>query len=191
MNEKRNLHTDIQKVELLFCTHYKVLTSYAFRFINDRYAAENIVQDLFFELWNNRENIDFEAGIKTYLFKSVYHRCLNHINNPLSSRQTGLDQLTENEQLTQFIISQDKGPEYQLMMEELDKEINTLIDKLPPQCKKVFILSRKEELKNKEIAEKLGISVKAVEKHISKAISFLRDKLKDRGILLLLLLIGQ
>ncbi|MDH6533513.1 RNA polymerase sigma-70 factor [Parabacteroides sp. 52] len=188
MKNKNTIHSDTLQVEFLFRKYYRTLCAYAFRFVNDTATAENIVQDVFFELWNKREILDFNLAIKTYLFKSVYHRALNHLNSVSVSKQTSLDQLEEKDDLSFFLISQEKNGEYWLMMEELDKEIQAIINQFPPQCKQVFLLSRQNELKNKEIAEQLGISVKAVEKQITKAIATLRKELKGKGILLLLYL---
>lgn len=191
MKNMSNIYSDIRKIELLFCEYYNVLCAYSFRFVNDMYAAEDIVQDVFFELWAKREKIDFDQAIKAYLFKAVYNRSLNYVNNPAVTRQTKLEQYAEEHQFNEFFVSQDKSPEELLITKELTAEIEQIIDKLPSQCKTVFLLSRKEELKNKEIAEKLSISVKAVEKHITKALSILKKELKDKGILLLLYLIFQ
>lgn len=186
MTNSLNKYTETHViVENLFRKYYKVLRTYAYRFVNDMPISENIVQDVFLELWNKRETIDFDQSIKAYLFKSVYHRSLNYLSNPVISKNTSLDQLAENDQLAEYFISQDKNFEYWSMMDDIGKEIERLLDQLPPQCKTVFLLSRKEELRNKEIADKLGISLKAVEKQITKALSFLREQLKDRGVLLL------
>lgn len=179
------MYSDIQMVEYLFRKYYKVLRAYSFRFVNDWHAAENIVQDIFFELWCRRESIDFTQGIKTYLFKSVYNRTLNYIRNTPKHIQVS----PEDEELSAYLVSQEKEPEYWLILDELDKEIKNLIDQLPTQCRNVFLMSRQEEMKNKEIAEKLGISVKAVEKHISKAISFLKKELQEKGVFLILYLL--
>lgn len=188
MTNSLNKDTKTCVVENLFRQYYRVLRTYAYRFVNDMTISENIVQDVFLELWNKRETIDFDQSIKAYLFKSVYHRSLNYLTHPVTSKSTSLDQLAENDQLTEYFISQDKGFEYWTRMDDISKDIDRLLDQLPPQCKTVFLLSRKEELRNKEIAEKLGISLKAVEKQITKALSFLREELKDRGLFLLLYL---
>lgn len=189
MKNEKEMHSDIQIVEYLFRKYYKVLRAYSFRFINDWQGAENVVQDVFFELWCHRETVDFDAGIKSYLFKLVYNRSLNYLRTyPYKS----LDSSTpEEKELSIYLISQEKEPGYWLMLDELDKEIQSLINQLPEQCRNVFLMSRQEEMKNREIAEKLGISVKAVEKHISKAIFFLRKELKHKGVLLLLYLFIQ
>lgn len=189
MGNEHNIYSDIDNVEQLFRKYYRALRAYAFRFVNDTHIAENIVQDVFFELWIKRENLQFTPGIKAYLFKAVYHRSLNHINNPSFLNQTQLEDYAEDSRFTEYFISHDKGAEYLLMMEDLTNEIEAIINKLPPQCKTVFLLSRKKELKNKEIAEQLGISVKAVEKQMTKAISIFRNELKEKGILLLLYLL--
>ena len=179
--------SEIYTLDTLFKRFYKPLRAYAFRFVNDLDMAEDIVQDVFFELWSRRENINFDKAVKSYLFKSVYNRSINilHAQNP---RYT-LEMTDETELLDIYLSTYMQNQEQSLILQELEKEIATYIDTLPPQCKNVFILSRIYELKNREIAEQLNISIKAVEKHISKALYGLKVHLKEKGLLLLLFLI--
>lgn len=173
-------------IDTLFKRFYKPLRAYAFRFVNDLDMAEDIVQDVFFELWSRRENINFDKAVKSYLFKSVYNRSINilHTQNP---RYT-LEMTDETKLVDIYLSTYMQNQEQSLILQELEKEIATYIETLPAQCKNVFILSRIHELKNREIAEQLNISIKAVEKHISKALFGLKVYLKEKGLLLLLFL---
>lgn len=181
-------HTELKAVEQLFKRYYKVLRAYAYRFLNDQYASEDIVQDVFFELWNKRDDILFEGAVKAYLFKSTYHKCLNYLKSKAYITQDSLERTNENKILEDYLQSQQFDQESSLLMNELQEEIDKVISTLPEQCKKVFLLSREKSLKNKEIADKLNISVKAVEKHISKALKELRIQLKGKNALLLIYL---
>jgi len=169
-------------VEQLFREHYKVLRAYAYRLVNDKYIAEDIVQDVFYELWKKQEKLSFDTTIKYYLFRAVYTRSLNHLNSN-TTKQESLQLSVEQKIQEIYIQSQSLSQESDLSVKELQKKINSAIDLLPEQCRKVFILSRKYDLKNKEISKQLGISIKSVEKHISKALSILRSKLKQINIL--------
>jgi len=177
-------------LEDLFKRYYKPLRMYAFRFVNNKPISEDIVQDVFFELWSRRESIRFEEvdSVKSYLFKSVYNRSMNILNSGSLYEQSSLDKIDHNRIVENFLTTHMQNQEQSILLKELETEIATFVDTLPPQCKKIFLLSRTHELKNREIAEQLGISVKAVEKQISKALSELRKHLLKKDILFILYL---
>lgn len=183
-NEKSYFNQKI--VEELFRKYYKVLRAFAYRLLNDKEVAEDVVQDVFYDLWKKQEVLIFDTAIRSYLFRSTYTKSLNYLNSKFNTSQESLEQSTENKIQQIYIQSQLLAPESDLLLKELHTEIKAIVDSLPDQCKKVFILSRVSELKNKEISDRLGISIKTVEKHISKALSILRLNLKDMDIILLL-----
>ena len=162
---------DFAALETLFKRFYKPLRAYAFRFVNDKDLSEDIVQDVFYELWKRRESIRFEdESVKSYLFKAVY----THALNALDKKQQDVYPLKperETDILDQYVSSYMQNSEQSLLLKELEEEIMSYINTLPPQCHKIFMLSRSYGLKNREIAEQLNISIKAVEKQISKALS--------------------
>ena len=168
---------DFAALETLFKRFYKPLRAYAFRFVNDKDLSEDIVQDVFYELWKRRESIRFEdESVKSYLFKAVY----THALNALDKKQQDV--------LDQYVSSYMQNSEQSLLLKELEEEIMSYINTLPPQCHKIFMLSRSYGLKNREIAEQLNISIKAVEKQISKALSGLKEYLIQRDLFPLLVL---
>ncbi|WP_029905638.1 RNA polymerase sigma-70 factor [Prevotella sp. 10(H)] len=173
---------DLVLLERLFNQYYKQLRAYAFRFVNDPDLSEDIVQDTFFELWQRRHSIHFQDdAVKSYLFTAVYHRSLNVLKQKLRDAYP-LKSGKENEYLEQYLSSYIQTSEQSLLLKELEQEINIFIKTLPPQCHKVFTLSRTYGLKNREIAEQLSISIKAVEKHISKALFGLKEYLIKKGL---------
>lgn len=184
----REHNSDIRNVEKLFRLYFKSLKTYSVRIVYDPNVAEDIVQDVFFELWQNRKSIEFDGSVKAYLFKSVYNRSLNYLKSKAYLTQTSLNDAFESQILDSYLISMQNNQEENLIMKEVQAEIDAAIDELPPQCQKVFKLSRTFELKNREIAEQLDISVKAVEKHMTRALSQIHKHLKSKGILVLLLL---
>ncbi|MDR1201437.1 MAG: RNA polymerase sigma-70 factor [Tannerellaceae bacterium] len=173
-------------VENLFRKYYKILRAYAYHLSGDKHMAEDIVQDVYYELWKKRDGLVMEGAIKFYLFRSIYTKTLNYLNSKTYTDLEAFEQSTEGRIQQIYLQSHLSDQESELIYKELREKVNSVINSLPEQCKKVFILSRKYELKNKEIAEQLDISVKTVEKHISKALSILRISLKDIGLLLLL-----
>jgi RNA polymerase sigma-70 factor (ECF subfamily) len=184
-------NSKLQALEKLFRRFYKPLRAYAFRFVNDKDVAEDIVQDAFLELWSRRDYIRFDDNsVQSYLFKTVYNRSINVINKKIQENQCSLDQGNEDLVLDQYLYTQIQDSEQILMLKELDNEIAAFIETLPPQCKKIFLLSRTYELKNREIAEQLGISIKAVEKQISKALFGLKTYLIEKELISLFLVAG-
>lgn len=177
----------IAALEMLFKRFYKPLRAYAFRFVNDTNLAEDIVQDIFFELWQKRDSIEFDGPVKSYLFKSVYNLSVNALHKKYQNKEYLLNESDENDILEQYLSANIQNQEQSLLLKELEKEITSFVDTLSPQCRKVYLLSRSYGLKNREIAEQLNISIKAVEKQISKALSGLKTHLTKGGMIPLLL----
>lgn len=135
-------------------------------------------------MWINKEIIDFETkNIEPYLYKAVRNRCLNYLK--FVKTHTPLD-----EKDIDFLIQREVfvTPDESLSLEDLERELQQCIESLTPQCKKVFIYSRYHNLKNREIAIMLDISEKAVEKHITKALTEIRGDLIKKNLLPLLFL---
>lgn len=165
-----------EKQELLksyFVNYSPRLTNYAIRFVTNRETAQDIVQDCFVHLWEKMEQFDF-INIKTLLFTMVRNRCLNYLKHKdVVNLYTGryLHEVEGEERIYHydFIFGPGKLPLY----EELEKQLQIVVDSLPEKCRQVFVMSRFNGLKNREIAVKLDISTTAVEKHIRKALSTL------------------
>ncbi|MBN2662399.1 MAG: RNA polymerase sigma-70 factor [Bacteroidales bacterium] len=174
------LVSDKRKFEEIFKLHYSELCSFAYNFTNDLEDAEETVQDVFYKLWSNKENLEIKTSIRAYLFSSVKNSCLNkkkHIEIREQYKEHNEKELQNNNTNVEDFFE----------ASELEEKIRTAIDKLPLQRKKVFILSRYEGLKYKEIAEKLDISVKTVENQISSALKFLKSELAEYLTVLLLI----
>lgn len=158
----------------LFDLYFQPMATYAYRYVNDWQAAEDITQEVFMSLWLKKDDVDFKAPIKPYLYRATYNKSINYINSFLMQHRLGQSETIDN-LLNREILSYNQHDT--LLLEEITAEINSCVESLPPQCKHVFQMSREENLKNKEIAERLNISEKTVEKHISKALSEIRSHL--------------
>lgn len=153
----------------LFDVYYESLCHYAFTIVRDMDDAEDIVQGVFLKVWEKRESLMITHTIKSYLYKSVYHQCINQIEHRAVREK--YQERTIVEQANRFQIPD-------VFPAELEERIITAINALPPQCRTIFMLSRYEEMKYAEIASKLDVSKNTIENQISKALRILRSQLK-------------
>jgi len=171
--------TNWRVFEKLFIESYSILIAYSFRFIKDRELAKDIVQDVFLELWKNRQSIDFESPLKSHLFKSVYNRSINYLTSKYA--ETSVFMGVDNE--IEAILHAEESVDKEVSLLELQSEINKYLNTISPRNREIFTLSRLNGLKNKEVADKLCISIKTVEKNLSLIIKDLRAYLADRDLL--------
>jgi RNA polymerase sigma-70 factor (ECF subfamily) len=168
--------------EQLFRKHYSSLCGYAAKYVWDLDQAEEIVQDLFYNLWNKKNNLSIDLSIEAYLFRAVRNACLNYLKHQ-KVRQQHADSVKRNP-LSDFT---EKGDPVETL--ELQNKIDEVVDALPPERKKIFQMNRFEGLKYKEIADQLGLSVKTVEAQMGKALKTLRENLADYLVMLILVIV--
>ncbi|MBK9074457.1 MAG: RNA polymerase sigma-70 factor [Flavobacteriales bacterium] len=153
--------------ELVFREHYRPLCAFARQYVRDGASAEELVQDLFYRLWQDRERTSITTSLKSYLFTAVRNRCLNAVK-----QQGRLRAITEHD---------DHAVETADPLEGMERgaRIQAAIEALPEERRKIFLLSRHDGLKYQEIADRLGLSVKTVENQIGRALKTLREDLAD------------
>jgi RNA polymerase sigma-70 factor, ECF subfamily len=161
---------DTGQFESLFRSSYVSLVRYARTMIKDHDTAEEIVQDLFFRLWQDKEKLNIESSLNGYLFRSVHNRCLHYIEH---ARVVERHAEEMSYQQTESIES----PSDILNYKELQEKVARIIERLPERCGKIFTMSRFEGLKYTEIAEKLSVSVKTVEANMGRALKEFRKEL--------------
>jgi RNA polymerase sigma-70 factor (ECF subfamily) len=163
---------DISAFEKVFREYYAPLTLFANSFVKDKDAAEEIVQDFFYNFWKNKDQIVIQSSMKSYFFQSIKNKALKYLRHESVKNKYVSDSLE-----SEIPVNQVFQPNvYEL--KELEKKISDVLEKLPANCTQIFKMSRFEGLKYREIAEKLNISVKTVEANMSKALSQLRDELR-------------
>ncbi len=168
-----------------FCREiYPSLEAYAMMFLSDEWA-DDVVQDVLFSAWQRRESLDENSSVHNYLLKSVYNRCLNYLKRQ-SLSQTHREWNDRQINLVLHSVSDiDSNPTLRnLFSGDLRKTIEDAINGLSPKCREVFCLSYIEDMSNKEIAEKLGISVRTVEAHMYTALKHLRSTLSKEVLIL-------
>lgn len=169
--------------ESVFRQYYGALCRYATPIMGDADEAEEIVQSVFLTIWERRDSLLITTSLKAYLYRAAHNRCLNRLNQ--QSVQAG-----HREQAASELYADAGSPTQSLLANELNSRLHEAIGQLPEQCRRVFELSRFDELSYKEIADRLGIAAKTVENQIGKALRILRTELSDYLPLLLLLAWG-
>jgi RNA polymerase sigma-70 factor (ECF subfamily) len=164
---------DEKAFESLFKAHYQMLKKVAHFITQDAEQCEEIVHDVFINIWQKRQNINPEASFKNYLITAVRNRCFNHLK---AKKQT---QSIDNDESWVEELVADTYTDTKAQVRDVQKAIDTAIDKLPEQCRLIFQLSRYEGMSYKEIAEALDIAPKTVENQIGRALKFLKTDLKD------------
>ncbi len=164
--------------ESLFERYYPRLLFYATQFLDEN-EAKDVLQDVFVEVWDQRDVLVAGDKIHAYLYRLVYTHCINILNRE-KIKSKYADSLIElyNHKI-KFYEQEDHNEIFQnIENQELNKEMTAAIDKLPEKCKEVFKLSYLHDLKNKEIADVMGISLRTVEAHMYKALKILRKELE-------------
>jgi RNA polymerase sigma-70 factor (ECF subfamily) len=163
--------------EYLFFKYYEELGRYAFQIIRIKSEVEEIVQEVFIKLWEHRTVITIEISLKAYLYKAVHNQCLNFIDHQKVKDKYSAHYLLLNKDLVSPVSSD--YPIANLLNREIDDIITKAILDLPDQCREVFTKVRYDELSYAETAELLGISVNTVKTQLQRAVSKLRDSLKE------------
>lgn len=155
------------------------LYQFSFSFIKNKPLAEEAVSDVFFKVWLNRSELVNIQNIKAYLFKATYHTSLNYLDEVKRKRAISLDEVEVD--LGMDLIC----PETELINKELKELIETAIEDLPPRCKLIYKMAKVEQMKYKEIAVLLEISVKTINHQLSIAIKkigeVIRNYLQEQG----------
>jgi len=171
---------DAKAFECLFKLYYRRLTLFANRFLNDINAAEEIVSDIFLMLWENGHEINFNGNFSSYLFKSTQNKCLNYL------KRQKIENLyvtyLEKKRLLDEVVFSAESP---YLEKEMAHQINAALESLPEKCREIFMMSRFDRMKYKDIASKLSLSPKTVERQISIALDKLRRFLKHVSYMLL------
>jgi RNA polymerase sigma-70 factor (ECF subfamily) len=173
---------DHHSFKVLYQKYAPKLYGFSRKYLNSDEDAEEIVQEIFLRIWEKRENVDESQSFSSYIFQAAKHRIFNGFRKKVNE-QAYLDFVVyANDASSNFT---DMEVEYQ----EIKSKAEAVISAMPPKRQEIFRLSREQGLKNKEIAEKLQISIKTVENQMSQALKFLREELMDYQTFMLVFLL--
>jgi RNA polymerase sigma-70 factor (ECF subfamily) len=154
---------DIGAYKYLFESYYKELYFFSRKFLGNKEVAEEIVQDVFIALWENKDNLYITKSIKSYLYTSVKNRSINYLKSKINNKDfVGIDEVVKEGNVLQA--------DRLLELSELDDLIVEAVSKLPPKCKEMFHMSRNSEMTYQEIADALNVSKETVKSQISEAL---------------------
>lgn len=154
----------------LFANYYQKLCAFAHTYLNHAGESEEVVADVFINLWKNRERLEIRKNFRAYIYIAVRHACVGLIKK----NKPDFEEITD---VMENTFVDPETPEQALQLHELMDEIRQTVDSLPLRCRQIFIMSRYDGLKYKEIAEILSLSEKTVENQLMKALAILRGRL--------------
>ncbi len=169
----------------LFDDHYRPLCNFAYRINGDIDKAEDIVQDIFVKIWNQKDLLQEDKNIKSYIYTMVRNHTLEIMRREGIGLKVSKEILYLHTDENELSIEEEEIEKYRL----IDK-IYVSIRQLPPKCSEVFTLSKVNGLTYTQIAERMNISVKTVESHMSKALRLLREMLAGQTIIIITLITG-
>lgn len=179
---------DQRALELLFSIYFPRLNDFARNVIRDDVLSQDIVQEIFVKVWEKRTEIE-SINLEAFLFRLVRNRCIDYIKHlkVVNNRMQEIRLSSKYEEL--YRIDFVGNEPYVLIEQELKLKIENTIQHLPERCREVFVLSRINGLKNKEIAEKLNINIKNVERHLSRAMQSFKENFTEELPIALIVLV--
>lgn len=163
---------DERALETIFRMYYPGLVGFARRYVKTTEIAEELVQDLFLKVWSRRSSLGEIDSVKTYLFRAARNTALNHL------RRRRLEHEWLEKEGTTITEHQTLEGDEAVTESDITAAVRAAVDRLPPRCREVFMLSRDGGLTYGEIAKSLGISIKTVETQMGRALKALRESLK-------------
>ena len=166
-------------MEELFNYYYPRLLNFSIKFLKIEDGIDDIIQEVFVKIWQNRKKINSQSTFNSYIFTITRNLLLNELRSRLNNEKT-------RDEIRSLSMAQEYSSTDEIEYRDVKEKVDQLINNLPERQKEIFILSRTEGLSHKEIAEKLGINTKTVEYHITLAVKYLKDNLKSLGVMSLL-----
>lgn len=159
---------------------YSPLFNFANGYLSNKENTKEVIQDVFLQLWNHRKKLTDNTSLNAYLFTLTRNRCIDLIRRERLMLQFRMDKQEEYARLTESYHALSDPILDEIFAMELQSEIDKAVTSLPEQCRKVFIMSRTNGMKNKEISKMLNLSEKTIESHLTKALRTIRTTLEQK-----------
>lgn len=174
---------DLKAFDIIYKKYSRRLYGFVFRYIKQEEDTEEIVQEVFINIWKSRDKINVYSSFESFLFTIAHNATVNLLKKSATEQKyvehlKSLQRIEESYELTD-----------EIHYNELKQKFQGVLNELSPRQKEIFQLSREEGLSNKEIAEKLGISLQTVKNHLVTTLSFLKNKL-DNGLIISVLFVS-
>lgn len=165
-------HGDEKAFEALYRHYFPKLCQFVYRYVHSNHLAEDLVHNVFFSLWRNRENIKQVESLRPYLYRATRNQAFKHINRSKND-------LMSDQSLKSIAMKQDWNPDEIMDDNKLEDAVIDAVQQLPDKRRQIYLLHREDGLTYKEIARVLDISIKTVETQMSRSLRFLRKCLAD------------
>lgn len=180
---RKMIEGDVDSFKYFFDKYYNELCNFVNIYLHDPVLSEEIVQDIFVYFWENKGKLKINTSVKSYLYSASKFKSLNLLRDTKNQKR-----IVKNIGKTEPIQTIELA-DSDIDVEEFKKILDAAIDQLAPKCREIFLLSKQEERSNKEIADRLGISIKTVENQMTIALKKLREYLNPfRGKIFFLFL---
>ncbi|HZL09547.1 MAG TPA: RNA polymerase sigma-70 factor [Prolixibacteraceae bacterium] len=163
---------DMSAFQRIYDSFCQPLYRFALSYLKDSFEAEEIVQDVFLKVWENRLDIDIQKSFKSYLYRITVNKIFNELKHRVVKHKYEQHLLHTDQQFNE-------SPESAIQFQELNSKLDILLTKLPDQQRTIFIMSRWKGLSNAEISEKLSLSIRTVENQIYRAAKFIKLNIND------------
>lgn len=185
---KRLADDDEKSFEYIFNFYYKQLKSYATSFLLDPVLSQDIIQEVFFKVWDNRKSLEIKGSLRAYLYRMVHNQCLDYIRQ-IKYDFHSIDTIDLHKRSDIIGFKENDPILERIFSDEMLIAFESAVEKLPAQCKKIFLKNRIENLSYKEIAEELNISVSTVKNQMMIAMNKLSSELKSMIISVLIIIL--
>lgn len=165
-----------QAFKFIFNEYYALMCSVSYEYVADTHISQNIAEDVMLSIWEKRGQLNISISLKSYLLSAVRNRSIDYLRT--HSREVEAVSIESTSGSNSCFVPDEELFD-RIVLFELEEKIATVVESMPDECRKVFILSRYEEKSYSEIAEELHISINTVKYHIKRALCLLRAELKD------------
>lgn len=170
---------DIKAFDEIYRRYWEPLSKYAYRLTRSSDEVCDIVQDVFVSIWKRRQDLNISGTLKSYLFKCIQNLSLRYIQKNIHHRNYLAT-------LTDFTSGLYPATSRDLECSDIESKLNGVVAKLPGKMQTIFVMSRRQYLSHKEIADQLGIAETTVKKQVGNALKYIRGEVKEMDLLLLI-----